>query len=266
MSVRAKKRFGQHFLRDEGTARRIVDALAPLPGGRYVIEVGPGTGALTRHLLERPDIQLICVEVDHEAADHLDHTFPQLGARLIVGDMLTMDLGALLDRVGAPPHAPFTVIGNFPYNISTEIVFRILAHRQRCHEVVGMFQKEVADRLRAAPGSRTYGITSVLTQAWYDVQLLFNLGPGAFSPPPKVDSSVVRFVRNTVQQLPCDEELFRLVVRTAFNQRRKTLNNALKPVAALNHRLPTGLAGCRAEQLSVADFVELARLAGERPA
>ncbi len=264
MTVRAKKRFGQHFLKDEATAGRIVDALAPGPHGRFVIEVGPGTGALTRHLLRRDDIRLLCIEVDREAADHLHRTFPELGDRLIVGDLLTMDLPALLHRAGAAPDEPFRIIGNFPYNISTEIVFRVLEHRDRCPEVVGMFQKEVADRLRAGPGSRTYGITSVLTSAWYDVELLFHLGPDAFSPPPKVHSSVVRFTRNAVQRLPCDEGLFRQVVRTAFNQRRKTLHNALKPMAALAGRVPPHLAGKRAEQLDVADFVELARLA-DRP-
>ena len=259
--VRAKKWFGQHFLREDGVAQRIVESLTLTSGAHHVIEVGPGTGALTRHLLQRTDLRLTCVEVDAEAADFLAETFPQLGNDLVRGDLLTLDLEAMLARAGANADEPFAVIGNFPYNISTQIVFRILAHRHRCMEVVGMFQKEVADRIVAPPGSRTYGITSVLTQAWYTVETLFDLGPESFDPPPRVHSSVIRMQRNKVRKLPCDEAIFFRVVKTAFNQRRKTLHNALKPMAELAGRVPAHLAGMRAEQLSVEEFVELTQVA-----
>jgi 16S rRNA (adenine1518-N6/adenine1519-N6)-dimethyltransferase len=174
--VQPKKRYGQHFLKEDPIARRIVEALTLHDGIHKVIEVGPGTGALTRHLMQRTDIALACVEVDREAAEHLRVAYPSLD--LIEGDVLELDL----DRVAA---GPFAIIGNFPYNISTQIVFKVLDHRDRCTEVVGMFQKEVADRLRAAPGSKVYGITSVLTQAFYRVEQLFTVEPGSFIPPPK---------------------------------------------------------------------------------
>jgi 16S rRNA (adenine1518-N6/adenine1519-N6)-dimethyltransferase len=260
--VRAKKRFGQHFLADDRIARRITEALTHHGGYRLVIEVGPGTGALTRHLIDRSDIDLRCVEVDAEAAAHMRSAFPTLGARLVETDFLRVDLGRLVDQATGAPNAPFAVIGNFPYNISTEIVFRVLEHKHRCMEVVGMFQKEVADRLRAAPGSRTYGITSVLAQAWYDIDPVMTVEPGSFAPPPKVRSAVVRMRRNGVERLPCDEALFIRVVKAAFNQRRKTLGNALKALPELAGRVPAEFAGLRAEQLSVADLTALAVAAG----
>lgn len=256
MHVRAKKHLGQHFLKEDGIAQRIAASLTGHGSYTHVIEVGPGTGALTKHLVHRPDTKLVCYEVDTESVRYLEQTYPEVEVR--ESDFLRMDP----DSVAG---GPIAVIGNFPYNISTQIVFKILDHHDRFPEVVGMFQKEVADRIRAGPGSRTYGITSVLTQAWYDVELMFNLGPDAFSPPPKVDSSVIRFTRNKVQSLACDEAIFRRVVKTGFNQRRKTLHNALKPMPELAGRVPAHLAGKRAEQLSVADFVELARVAGEHP-
>jgi 16S rRNA (adenine1518-N6/adenine1519-N6)-dimethyltransferase len=252
--VRAKKQFGQHFLKEDGIAQAIAGALTHHGGYRSVIEVGPGTGALTRHLLPRTDIDLWCVELDREAAAHVLEHFPALNERLIIGDVLRLDLHQRFAE-------PFAIIGNFPYNISTQIVFQVLDHRDRCTEVVGMFQKEVADRIAAGPGSKVYGITSVLTQAWYTVEHLMNVEPEAFIPPPKVRSAVIRMQRNTVDRLPCDETLFFLVVKTAFNQRRKTLHNALKPMPELANRVPAEFAGKRAEQLSVADFIALTQAA-----
>lgn len=246
-NVRPKKHFGQHFLKEDAIAQRIAGALAHHGGYTQVIEIGPGTGALTRHLVDRKDIDLWCVELDREAAAHLQDHFPQLKERLIIGDLLRLDLKDLFKE-------DFAIIGNFPYNISTQIVFKVLEHRDRCKEVIGMFQKEVADRIRAVPGSKIYGITSVLTQAWYDVEQLMTVEPGSFIPPPKVRSAVIRMKRNAIDTLPCDEKLFFTVVKTAFNQRRKTLNNALKP---LGKPVPAQFAGKRAEQLSVAEFVRL---------
>jgi len=253
-SVQPKKQFGQHFLKEDGIAQAIADSLTHHGGYRNVIEIGPGTGALTKHLLPRADIDLWCVELDREAAAHVEEHFPALHDRLIIGDVLKLDL-----RERFPE--PFAIIGNFPYNISTQIVFQVLEHRDRCTEVVGMFQKEVADRIAAGPGSKVYGITSVLVQAWYTVEHLMNVEPLSFIPPPKVRSAVIRMQRNGVDRLPCDEVLFFRVVKTAFNQRRKTLHNALKPMPELANRVPPEFAGKRAEQLSVADFIALTQAA-----
>ena len=247
--VRAKKQFGQHFLKEDPIAQRITEALTHHGGYRDVIEIGPGTGALTKHLITRSDIDLWCVELDREAAAHIQEKFPELKARLIIGDVLELDLR---DRFPGP----FAIIGNFPYNISTQIVFQVIEHRDRCTEVVGMFQKEVADRIRALPGSKTYGITSVLAQAWYDVEQIMLVEPGSFIPPPKVRSAVIRMKRNAIEKIDCDEKLLFTVVKTAFNQRRKTLNNALK---SLFDRVPDPFGSKRAEQLSVQDFIQLTR-------
>ncbi len=253
MHVRPKKHLGQHFLKEDAIAARIVGALTGHGGYRHVLEVGPGTGALTRHLLRRTDITLTAIEVDTESLAHLRAEHP--GLRLIEGDLLQADLDAIGD-------GPFALVGNFPYNISTQIVFKVLEHRHRCTEVVGMFQKEVADRIRAAPGSRVYGITSVLAQAWYRVEPLFLVEPGSFIPPPKVRSAVIRMQRNDTTRLACDEGVFHRLVKAAFNQRRKTLANALRHFPGLEGGLPPELAGRRAEQLSVDAFVALAAAAG----
>lgn len=246
-SVRPKKQFGQHFLKEDFIAQRITEALTHHGGYRDVIEIGPGMGALTQHLIGREDIDLWCVELDREAAAHIIEKFPQLEDHLIIGDVLRLDLR---DRFSGP----FAIIGNFPYNISTQIVFQVIENRDQCTEVVGMFQKEVADRIRAVPGSKVYGITSVLAQAWYTVEQIMNVEPGSFIPPPKVRSSVIRMQRNSVERLSCDEKLLFTVVKTAFNQRRKTLNNALK---SLFDHVPDPFGSKRAEQLSVADFIAL---------
>lgn len=249
--VRPKKSLGQHFLTDRQVAARIVDAFQPEPGVQ-VVEIGPGTGALTRFLTTRADCPVL-LEVDSESVEYLKANYNEEQIKVIQADFLKSGFSDVEnDRIA--------VIGNFPYNISSQIFFKILESRNRVGLVVGMLQKEVAQRMAAPPGSRTYGILSVLLQAYYEVKVLFHVPPGVFHPPPKVMSSVIRMERNTVVRLPCDEELFVRVVKAGFGQRRKTLRNALK---GLN--LPAGFyasdrMGLRAEQLSVSDFVELVNL------
>lgn len=249
--VRPKKSLGQHFLTDRQVAARIVDAFQPDLGAE-VVEIGPGTGALTRFLVERPN-RPVLFEVDAESVDYLKANYTEEQIRVIHTDFLQSGFSEIENE-------HIAVISNFPYNISSQIFFKILENRNRVGLVVGMLQKEVAQRMAAPPGSRTYGILSVLLQAYYEVKILFHVPPGVFNPPPKVMSSVIRLERNQVLRLPCDEELFVRVVKTAFGQRRKTLRNALK---GLN--LPAGFyasdrMGLRAEQLSVSDFVELVNL------
>ena len=247
--VRAKKHLGQHFLKDEDAARRIADSLTLHGGYRHVLEVGPGTGALTTHLLDRTGIDLYCIELDGESVSHLRAKWPQL--KVVHGDLLQLDLAQV-----APP--PLALIGNFPYNISTQIIFKVLEHRDSVPEVVGMFQKEVADRLCAGPGSRTYGITSVLARLWYTMEPLFTVEADAFIPPPQVRSAVIRMRRNGRLGLPVDEKLLTSLVKTAFGQRRKTLHNALKGFAPLGGNVPEAYARKRAEELSEEDFLILA--------
>ena len=249
MEVRAKKALGQHFLTDQSIAKGIVDALR----GEKVLEVGPGMGVLTQYLLPIRGENLKAVEIDTESVAYLKSHFPELGENLVAGDFLKMNMGTLFD-------GEYSVIGNFPYNISSQIFFKILEHRDRIPEVVCMIQKEVAERIAEKPGTKTYGILSVFLQAWYDIEYLFTVGSGAFNPPPKVQSAVIRLTRNGRTSLGCDEKLFRMVVKTAFGQRRKTLRNSLKPIIA-----STGAAvdttdpvfDLRPERLGVDDFVAL---------
>ncbi|MDR0295186.1 MAG: 16S rRNA (adenine(1518)-N(6)/adenine(1519)-N(6))-dimethyltransferase RsmA [Prevotellaceae bacterium] len=253
MNVYAKKGLGQHFLKDKSIAQRIVDSLSgnSLP----VLEVGPGMGILTELLLQRNDISTYAVEIDHESITYLRQHFPGLQHRLIEGDFLQMDLNTLFP-------SPFAVIGNFPYNISSQIFFKILDNREQIPEVVGMIQKEVAERIACPPGSKTYGILSVLLQAYYNIEYLFTVHENVFVPPPKVKSGVIRLIRNEVKSLDCDEVLFRRVVKTTFNQRRKTIRNSLKPLIGDKALPEHPLLAKRPEQLSVAEFVELTRLVG----
>ena len=250
MYVRPKKRLGQHFLRDENIARKIVRSLEAASSDS-VLEVGPGKGVLTKYLFEKyPGLHVL--EIDREAWEYLQDAFPQQRERILLGDFLKSDLIGTL-----PP--PLAVIGNFPYNISSQIFFRILAYRQNVQQVVCMIQKEVADRIRSPFGSRTYGILSVLLQAFYEIEYLFSVGPKVFHPPPKVQSAVLRLRRNPLEHLACNEELFFRVVKTAFNQRRKTLRNSLKA----SFKIPDpGLPvfDLRPEQLPVGGFVELTAL------
>ncbi|WP_201743880.1 16S rRNA (adenine(1518)-N(6)/adenine(1519)-N(6))-dimethyltransferase RsmA [Hymenobacter busanensis] len=253
--VAPKKHLGQHFLADLNISRRIAESLRLPEGVRHVLEVGPGMGVLTQFLLERTaDYETTVVEIDRESVAYLKVHFPGLQGRILEADFLKMDLGKQFDG------APLSVIGNFPYNISSQIYFRILAHRQQVRESVGMIQKEVAERIAAGPGSKTYGILSVLVQAWYDVELLFLVPPHVFIPPPKVQSAVLRLTRNKVEKLDCDEVLFFRVVKQAFATRRKTLRNCMKMFGLSAEVTADPLFDKRAEQLSVADFVGLTQL------
>lgn len=244
--VRAKKNLGQHFLKDQNIARKIVESLQGEEPLR-ILEIGPGMGVLTRFLVEIPQVDLRVVEIDRESVAYLRSHFPGLAPGLVEGDFLKIPLRDLFP-------GPFSVIGNFPYNISSQIFFRVLEHRDLITEVVGMVQKEVAERIAAPPGSKTYGILSVLLQAFYHIEYLFTVGEQVFSPPPKVKSAVIRLRRNNREALGCDERLFFEVVKRAFNQRRKMVGNALKPLGV---KVPDPFAGKRAEQLSVTDFETL---------
>lgn len=251
MEVRPKKHLGQHFLVDDNIASKIVRQLSPAAG--KVLEIGPGTGILTKHLLERP-LELYCIDTDQESVDFLKVRFPLQSGRFIKGDFLRYDTGRLFE-------GPYSIIGNFPYNISSQIFFRILEERDRVGEVVCMIQKEVAERIASPPGSKRYGILSVLLQAYYEIRYLFQVNETVFLPPPKVKSAVIRLDRNSTVRLNCPEELFFDVVKTAFNQRRKTLRNSLRKFVF--NRPLTGeteaLLSKRPEQLSVEEFVGITK-------
>jgi len=252
IAVRPKKQLGQHFLTDLSIARRIADTLqAPCPV--QVLEVGPGMGVLTQFLLQNTAFNLRLIEIDNESVEYLRSHYPALGDNLIQGDFLKMDLSQLFND------EPFALIGNYPYNISSQIFFKALEHRNRIPLITGMVQKEVAERMAAKPGGKTYGILSVLLQAYYDIEYLFTVPPGVFCPPPKVQSAVFRMRRNQVQSLDCDEAKFKTVVKTAFGQRRKTLRNSLKPLLAPGFDTTDPIFDQRPERLSVADFVALTR-------
>lgn len=245
--VRPKKHLGQHFLTDPAIAARIVNNLQ-VPSGDTVLEIGPGTGVLTELLLEK-DIHLLPVEIDHESVEHLKQKWPVLADRILEKDFLKMDLS---DHVSGHFH----IIGNFPYNISSQIFFRALEYRQQLTTVVCMIQKEVAQRIASPPGSREYGILSVLLQAYYNIDYLFSVKPGSFFPPPRVTSGVIRLSRNQTVSLSCDEKLFVKVVKTTFNQRRKMIRNSIKSIL-LNLDSDFVLLSKRPEQLGVPEFIEL---------
>lgn len=263
MEVRAKKSLGQHFLTDLAVARRIAESLEtegeePVD----VLEIGPGMGVLSQFLLERKDIRLKMVEIDRESVDYMLIHFPAIDGNLIEADFLKLNLDNFFK-------GKFDIIGNFPYNISSQIFFKILDNKDRVPQTVCMIQKEVAERIAEKPGTKTYGILSVLLQAWYDIEYLFTVGEGAFNPPPKVKSAVIRLRRNSRTDLGCDESLFKTVVKTAFNQRRKTLRNSLKGMIAdkagkegwdretLQSFLSDPQFDLRPEKLGVEDFISL---------
>lgn len=247
--VRAKKFLGQHFLHDQNTARRIVEALV-VDDQDAVLEIGPGMGVLTRYLSANPKINLTLIEIDRESVAYLHEHYPGLSPRIVEGDFLTIPLTDLMPE-------QYSIIGNFPYNISSQIFFRILEHRDAVRQVVCMLQKEVADRIASPPGSKTYGILSVLLQAYYRIENLFKVSPGVFTPPPKVMSAVIRLRRNERVALGCDEKLFVQVVKQGFNNRRKTLRNALKSLNLDAQLISSPILDKRAEQLSVEMFIEL---------
>ncbi len=249
-AVRPKKFLGQHFLKDLSIAQAIADTVDTCPQVP-VLEVGPGMGVLTRFLLskQRP---LKVVEIDTESIEYLQEHFPELGENLVEGDFLRMRLDTLFDG------KPFVLTGNYPYNISSQIFFKMLEYKELIPCCTGMIQKEVAERIAASPGGKTYGILSVLIQAWYHVEYLFTVSEHVFNPPPKVKSAVIRMTRNETTELGCDEKLFKQIVKTTFNQRRKTLRNSIKPILGKECPLcAEEIFNKRPEQLSVRQFIEL---------
>ena len=247
--VRAKKFLGQHFLKDLSVAQRIAETI---PSGR-VLEIGPGMGVLTQYLLKNPNLQTTAIEIDRESVAYLKEWYPEL--HLIEGDFLKLDLNVIY------PDGEFCVIGNYPYNISSQIFFKVLDYKDRIPICSGMIQKEVAERIASKPGKKAYGILSVLLQAYYDIEYLFTVDEHVFNPPPKVKSAVIRMTRNTRQVLDCDETLFKNVVKTAFNQRRKQMRNSLMGIVGKeNPLLNNPIFTKRPEQLSVEEFISLTQL------
>lgn len=249
--VRAKKHLGQHFLTDENIAKNIADALT-LEGYKKVLEIGPGMGVLTKYLLEKP-IETYVIEIDNESVEYLNAHYFKLHGKIISEDFLRYDITKVFGD------EPFAIIGNFPYNISSQIVFRALEMRDRIPEFAGMFQKEVAERVCEKKGTKTYGILSVLTQAFYEAEYLFTVPENVFNPPPKVKSGVLRLKRKENYKLPVNEKLFFNVVKTAFNQRRKTLRNSLKTFNLSDNLKEDSIFDLRPEQLSTEDFIELTK-------
>ncbi|MBN3036636.1 MAG: ribosomal RNA small subunit methyltransferase A [Bacteroidales bacterium] len=251
MHLKAKKRFGQHFLIDENIARKIIASLDP--GCSRLLEIGPGTGILTKFLIEK-DLDLKVVEIDSQAVKLLQEKLPGISDHLIHADFLKLDLNGIFTK-------PFSIIGNFPYNISSQILFRVIGNRETIEEVVGMFQKEVAERIVSGPGSKDYGILSVLVDAWFDAEYLFTVSGQVFRPRPAVKSAVIRLRRNQAKKPDCDESQLILLVKKAFNQRRKTLRNALGDYRFPDEATYRTLLDRRAEELSSGDFIRLARIA-----
>ena len=260
-TVRAKKFLGQHFLTDLNVARRIAetaytglnDSVQSTQQKVQVLEIGPGMGVLTRFLLQNPKINLTAIEIDRESVAYLKEWYPELN--LIEGDFLKLDLNTLY------PEGEFNVIGNYPYNISSQIFFKVLEYKDRIPLCSGMIQREVALRLASKPGNKAYGILSVLLQAFYDIEYLFTVDEYVFNPPPKVKSAVIRMTRNKRRRLDCDEQLFKTIVKTAFNQRRKQMRNSLQQLVGKgNPVLEENIFTMRPEQLSVDEFIELTKL------
>ena len=253
MYVKPKKHLGQHFLTDLSIAKRIADTL-PEKEGIKVLEIGPGTGVLTQFLLEKSNVDLNVIELDGESVEYLSKNFPKLDGKIHFKDFLKYELKELYGE------DEFMVIGNYPYNISSQIFFKVLEYRDQIPFVSGMLQKEVAERLASKPGKKAYGILSVLLQAYYDIEYLFTVPPSVFNPPPKVQSAVISLKRNSRESLPCDEKLFKTVVKTTFNQRRKTIRNSIRPLIPggdFSKKEDIDLLTKRPEQLSVEEFVRL---------
>lgn len=254
-SVKAKKHLGQHFLTDLNIAKKIVEAVDATHTN--VLEIGPGMGVLTQYLVKRKNTNLHLVDIDTESIEYLNHHYPTLKDKIHCADYLRMDVKTIFTE-------KYAVVGNFPYNISSQIFFKVLADRENVTQVVGMIQKEVAERIAAPHGSKTYGITSVLLQAFFDIKYLFTVNENVFSPPPKVKSAVISLVPNGVSSLDCNERLFFTVVKTAFGQRRKTMRNSLRAIEFNREAITTNkVFDLRPEQLSVAEFIALTKLIEE---
>jgi 16S rRNA (adenine1518-N6/adenine1519-N6)-dimethyltransferase len=253
MTVKPKKALGQHFLKNPEICAQIAEAITLHGDYKKVLEIGPGMGALTQYLLQRPEFETHVVEIDRESVDYLNVHFGALRGRIHEADFLRMPLEQLFPE-------PIAVVGNFPYNISSQIVFKVLDHMDQVPELVGMFQREVAQRFAGSPGNKDYGIISVLAQAYYDIEYLFTVNEDEFIPPPKVKSGVIRMRRKFGTTLGCDEKRFKLIVKTAFNQRRKTLRNSLKSITQGKTDTSGAIWDKRPEQLGVAAFVELTNL------
>lgn len=251
--VKAKKHLGQHFLTDLTIAQKIVESLSSTGSYQKVVEVGPGMGVLTQFLIKQKNYDTFVVDIDRESIGYLVEKYPDLKGHIFYGDFLKMNLNDITKN------EPFAVIGNFPYNISSQILFKVLDSKLQIPEVVGMFQKEVAMRVAADPGSKVYGITSVLLQAFYNIEYLFTVDSNVFDPPPKVQSAVIRLTRNKKTTLDCDEKRFKTIVKLAFGQRRKTMRNSLKSLIHENIK-SNSIFNQRPEQLSVEDFVMLTNL------
>lgn len=250
--VKAKKHLGQHFLNDENIAKKIADSLS-YQGYDKILEIGPGMGVLTKYLLDKPT-ETYVIEIDKESVEYLGNHYPKLHDHIISEDFLKYDMRSVFGK------EPLAIIGNFPYNISSQIVFRALELREQVVEFSGMFQKEVAERICETKGSKTYGILSVLVQAFYEATYLFTVSENVFTPPPKVKSGVLRLTRRENFHLPCNERMFFNVVKTSFNQRRKTLRNSLKPIGIPEELREDKIFDLRPEQLSVADFIKITQM------
>ena len=246
--VKPKKNLGQHILQNEDIARQIAESISTKP--ENVLEIGPGMGVLTKYLINHHYPHFKVVEIDRESVDYLEQHYPELQGNILSQDFLRLDLDSLYAE-------SLTIIGNFPYNISSQILFKVLDHKNLVNEVVGMFQKEVAERVAAAPGKKQYGILSVLLQAFYDIEYLFTVDEQQFFPPPQVKSAVIRLIRNPEKQLHCPENLFKQVVKTAFNQRRKTLRNSLHQFEFSADYKQNPIFSKRPEQLSVQEFEQI---------
>ncbi|MBL4861709.1 MAG: 16S rRNA (adenine(1518)-N(6)/adenine(1519)-N(6))-dimethyltransferase RsmA [Crocinitomicaceae bacterium] len=252
MSIKAKKHLGQHFLIDKNICQKIANQYSQSRDCQKVLEIGPGMGALTEHLLSN-DLDVWVMEIDTESTAYLHDHFPALKGKIMETDFLKCDLPALMGE------EPFSVVGNFPYNISSQILFKCLEHRNQIPEIMGMFQKEVAERIAEKPGSKKYGILSVLLQAYYDIEYCFTVDEHVFNPPPRVKSGVIRCVRNDRDALPCNEILFKQIVKMSFNQRRKTIRNSIKQLIK-GKGLESDLFALRPETLSVEQFIVLTNL------
>lgn len=252
MSVKAKKHLGQHFLTDKNICQKIANTYSGFRDCKKVLEIGPGMGALTEFLLKREDLDVYVMDIDTESIAYLNNHYPALEGKIIEADFLRADLKKIMGN------EPFSVVGNFPYNISSQILFKCLDHRDQIPEIMGMFQKEVAERVAEKPGTKTYGIMSVLLQAFYEIEYCFTVDEHVFNPPPKVKSGVIRCTRNERGEFPCDEKLFIQVVKMSFNQRRKTIRNSIKQLISgteFDHPFLT----LRPEVLSVEQFIELTK-------